>query len=396
VSTSAETARSRRLAEFDGLRAVAALTVLAYHVSLACSLTRFGTLAPLLAELKAGVAVFFVLSGFLLYLPCAKAIVGGNRLPVWRAYANRRALRILPGYWVALAVLAAGPLRLSVATPNWWRYLSLAEIYKLDTILGGLGVAWSLCVEVSFYALLPLFAIAMQRLARGRENSRRAHLQLLVLAALAAGTVIVRLALTGSALAPVSFDHGVLATALPGCMDWFAAGMALAVLDAAWTAGLRMAPWTLALARRAGLCWSLAAACFAGAASTAGGDLFLPLYGLCAHLLTGAGAALLVLPVVGARQTAATGVVVRTLRHPVICWLGTVSYGIYLWHVPLLQAIWGASPVRDPAALAVAGLLLAVVVGAIALGAASWYLVERPAQRLFAVARRPQAVPAQA
>jgi peptidoglycan/LPS O-acetylase OafA/YrhL len=66
-----------------------------------------------------------------------------------------------------------------------------------------------------------------------------------------------------------------------------------------------------------------------------------------------------------------------------MAWLGSISYGIYLWHESWLQLISptatiGPAPRPLPATLA---LFLATVAGAIALGAASWYLVERPAQR---------------
>jgi peptidoglycan/LPS O-acetylase OafA/YrhL len=63
---------------FDGLRAIAATLVIAYHVSLVEGLSRIGLLAPLASELKGGVTVFFVISGFLLYLPYARAIRDGS------------------------------------------------------------------------------------------------------------------------------------------------------------------------------------------------------------------------------------------------------------------------------------------------------------------------------
>jgi peptidoglycan/LPS O-acetylase OafA/YrhL len=73
-------------------------------------------------------------------------------------------------------------------------------------------------------------------------------------------------------------------------------------------------------------------------------------------------------------------------------WLGTISYGIYLWHVPLLHAIQGSAiPDRPVSAAHALGLLVVVAAGGIILGAASWYLVEQPAQRL---ARRRTPAPA--
>jgi len=391
---------SPRLAAFDGLRACAALSVLAYHVGLACALSRSGTLAPLFSELKAGVTVFFVISGCLLYLPYARALRARQTLPDWRAYARRRVLRILPGYWVALTLLALGPLAGSVITPNWWRYYGLTQIYDANTVFGGLGVAWSLCVEVSFYALLPLFALGLARLVRTATSTRTVRIQLAVLAVLACSTWAIRLGVTGGSVnAPVPHSGFVLATTLLGFLDWFALGMGLAVLASAWEHGELVLPRVRRLAARPECCWVLGVACFAAAAATQGGDQFLPLCGLTSHVAAGVASALLLLPAVAPARSRAAGPLLTALSHPVSAWLGTVSYGIYLWHVPVLQAIRGplTNIPNHPAGIATyVGLLALVVAGAVALGAASWYLVERPARRLFARAREPQPAVARA
>ena len=380
-----------RLTAFDGLRAVAALSVLAYHVGLAEGLSRRGMMAPFIAELKAGVAVFFVISGCLLYLPYARALCTGGPLPDWRGYAHRRALRILPGYWVALTILALGPLAASVITPNWWRYYALAQIYNSDTVMGGLGVAWSLCVEVSFYAMLPLLAIAVARLARAQRRTTAVGVQAAVLALLAICSVAIRFVLAGSVAAPIPHSGFVTATALTGFLDWFAAGMGLALLTSVWESGGRRLWWVAQLAARSTTCWALALAAFTAGALAQGGDLFLPLAGLTAHLAAGLGALLIVLPAVAPDQADAPAGVLRILRHPLALWLGAVSYGIYLWHVPLLQAIHGplaGVPAHPADLMSAVGLLVLVTAGAIVLGAASWYLVEQPARRLFAPARK--------
>ena len=62
--------------------------------------------AVLLAHLNVGVALFFLISGFLLYRPYALALVHGSEPPRLAAYAKRRFLRIVPAYWVALTLLA--------------------------------------------------------------------------------------------------------------------------------------------------------------------------------------------------------------------------------------------------------------------------------------------------
>src|SRR5450631_1624589 len=91
----------RRNHALDGLRALAALSVVGYHVA---SFTGHSPHSLMLAQLKAGVAVFFVISGFVLYSPWARALATGGPLPAWRTYLTRRVARIVPGFWVALTV----------------------------------------------------------------------------------------------------------------------------------------------------------------------------------------------------------------------------------------------------------------------------------------------------
>jgi peptidoglycan/LPS O-acetylase OafA/YrhL len=379
-----------RLPAFDGLRACAALTVLAYHVGLASGLSRGGVLAPLISELKAGVAVFFVISGCLLYLPYARAFRAGRELPDWRSFAERRAIRILPAYWVTLTVLALTPLGVSVITPNWWRYYALAQIYNPDTVMGGLIVAWSLCVEISFYVLLPLFARGMARLCRGVTGRDAAQVQWTVLLALAAGSFSMRALFARSALGVIPHSGFIASTSLPGFVDWFAAGMGLAVLAARWEADgsvLRRLRW---LAARPECCWILGAAVFVSAALLQKTDLYLALYGAVPHLAQGVASALLVLPAVAPQREPKPGRVLRALEAAPMVWLGVISYGIYLWHVPLLEMIRGplkVIPSRPEPVAGAAGMLVIVALGAVALGAMSWYLVERPAKRATQRAR---------
>src|SRR3954451_22078608 len=127
----------RTVPALDGLRGVAAAAVLLTHVAFRTGETGRGAGGAVLARFDAGVAVFFVLSGFLLY-PAT--------VPLGR-YALRRCARILPAHWVVLVVVAAF---WSVPGTHWW----LGQTYA-GGLAGPLTQTWSLCTELAFYAVLP-------------------------------------------------------------------------------------------------------------------------------------------------------------------------------------------------------------------------------------------------
>jgi peptidoglycan/LPS O-acetylase OafA/YrhL len=379
-----------RIEGIDGLRACAALLVLTYHAARFPNATSSGTLAPLLSELKAGVTVFFVISGLVLYLPFARAIGSGISLPDWRQYAVRRAIRILPAYWTVLAVLSlAGQLNGGGITDTW-RYIGFVQIYDFSTLLQGLSVAWSLDVEVTFYLALPLVALFAAWLTVRFAHSRFAP-QMVLVAVIGVGSLLLRLVLATSPLAPVGQNHLLIATALPGMADWFALGMGLAVFRAAIECGARVPRQLLVLAGRPVVCWLIAAALYLAAVPVQGGDLFLAAYGLLPHLIIGLAAMFLVLPVLSPTTDPKRRGVMPFLRCGLLTWLGMISYGIYLWHVPFLRVIYTAEG-QPQGLLGFVGLLMPTAVGAVCLGAASWYLIERPSHRLhrFGAVRLPR------
>jgi peptidoglycan/LPS O-acetylase OafA/YrhL len=191
--------------------------------------------------------------------------------------------------------------------------------------------------------------------------------------------------LAGSLSAPLDDSGRTLGVSLPGLLDWFAIGTALAVLRAELEAG-RASRFPLAvLGRRAGVCVLLALAAFTITLPQQHGDIFLPWLGVETHLALGLASGLLVLAVIVPRAAGAPRWPLRLLTSPISAWVGTISYGIYLWHLTALQLIERAV-LPDPAAASVPslGLLwLAVVAAAVVLGAASYYLVERPARALL-------------
>ena len=131
-----------------------------------------------------GVAFFFVISGFLLYRPFLAARFAGRPGPRVRDYARRRVLRIVPAYWVALTVLAATVGLCGVFTGDWWVYYGFLQNTRLSTTLCGIGAAWSLAIEASFYVALPIWAWLMARLQRGRPARTMVRIEVAALLAI--------------------------------------------------------------------------------------------------------------------------------------------------------------------------------------------------------------------
>ncbi|HEY2635805.1 MAG TPA: acyltransferase [Solirubrobacteraceae bacterium] len=363
----------------DALRAIAALSVLVGHVAGLTGIVRESWWSPLFGVANEGVTVFFVLSGFLLYRPLVNARLGGAPRPAWRDYARRRLLRILPAYWLALTVLAIYPGLPGVFSHDWWAYYLLLQVYPHDLALGGIVVAWSLAIEVSFYLLLPFLAAALGRLGRGRDVGTGVRRELAVLAALSVASLALR------------WLDPPFPSSLPVYFFWFAVGMGLALVSAALprlgAAPRGAASW---VERHPAACWAVALALYVALAYALGDP---PAHGgytdaqevLLFRGLGGIMALFLVLPAVfGA---AAGGWPRRVLAWPVLAWFGLISYGIYLWHLDLLGVIAGHVTVFGDTGLGGFVVLAGLTATAAAVAAASYYVVERPLLRFKAPRR---------
>ena len=149
----------RRFGALDGLRAIGALGVLSTHVGFASGDATNGPFKGLLSRLDAGVAVFFVISGFLLYRPHLVATAEARSRPATRSYFWHRALRILPALWIATALAAfLLPHERGVDLGLYLRHAALIHIYFENHQLAGLSQLWSLATEGAFYFSLPLLA----------------------------------------------------------------------------------------------------------------------------------------------------------------------------------------------------------------------------------------------
>jgi peptidoglycan/LPS O-acetylase OafA/YrhL len=231
----ASTTVESRFPCFDGLRALAALAVLMTHVSFAGGANAPNVFGIFFARMDGGVAVFFVLSGVLIYRPFARAHVFAESGPALRSYLWRRAIRIYPAYWLAMTVIVYvfGATQIP-GVRNFLLDYSLLNIYSphQPDAFGPLLQSWTLSTELTFYAFVPLWALVLRRVARGDVRSRiRAQLTgvlvLIGVSALWKGFVL-----------SAGFDDariGQLKLWLPWWLDLFAIGMGLAVLSLAVT-----------------------------------------------------------------------------------------------------------------------------------------------------------------
>jgi peptidoglycan/LPS O-acetylase OafA/YrhL len=221
-------ARAPRFPLLDSIRAIAALTVVGYHAAYLSHIDATGSAsAPFLSRLDVGVTIFFLLSGFLLYRPFVRARLRGEPSPGAGAYGWRRALRILPAYWVALTVLALIlHQRDTFIATHALAYYGLAQTYT-DVALGGIAQAWTLNVEVCFYALLPLWALLLRRI----RVPATVRAELVALAVLALVGIAWNVAWTVTAADPHRANVARPLIFLPAFFDHFALGMALAVVS---------------------------------------------------------------------------------------------------------------------------------------------------------------------
>ena len=363
---------------FDSLRGLAALAIVLTHVGLGSGANYNAAYGALLARLDIGVTLFFVLSGFLLYRPFVAARLEDRPAPRLRDYARRRVLRIVPAYWLALTVLAIWP-GLTFTGPRWV-YYGFLQNYDFLWVLGGIGQAWSLAVEASFYVLLPFYALALGALTRRFAARRTLAVEVTVLAALSVGSLVLRWYIHHTTHSQVLL-FTILCT-----FFWFALGMGLAVASAAWH-GRESRPRVIGLVERApSLWWAAALGLFAvmswgyglprGLAGTTSGVQYLG-----EHLTYGAISFLLVLPAVWGDRLG--GLPRRFLRLRATAWLGLISYGLFLWHGRWTQYFIekGAGGWLPQIGSGFVVMLACVLACSLVTASASYYLVERPILR---------------
>lgn len=361
-----------RLGVLDGLRGIAVLLVLWYHV------WEISWLPAPLASLQfipetgfIGVDLFFYISGFVIVYPFVKAMAAGDPPPIWGHFAYRRAIKIVPSYLLSIiAVIAVGYARFSSAgqafrdvgahllfIQSWWQ-----------SIVGSInGVLWTLAVEVEFYALFPLLWAAFKRYPwltacamAGFSQLWRMHAQ------------------------QCCYHNGmyILIFNLPGYLDIFAAGMISALLYVRWRDGKSVLQMPLATTAAIGGFvmltlllqneWAMRAV-----------DQWSTVWQVHNRTLTGLSFAL-----IGLGSLLAFPLWRRLLANRVLLFLAAISYNLYLYHQPIARLMleWRIPPydTSDPHAdhhWQIAYTLLAFAI-TIAQATVVTYFFERPLLRM--------------
>jgi peptidoglycan/LPS O-acetylase OafA/YrhL len=378
LATSKGSDHSRRpgIPALDGLRAVAVALVLAEHGGI-----------PGMGGGFLGVDIFFVLSGFLITSLLLDELGRTGRIDL-AGFWIRRARRLLPALMLMVLTVAVGRqlfpteaiagLRDDAIATFFWAANWMFVAQKTDYFTQGappspLQHAWSLGVEEQYYIVWPLLLIAVAVLlaARARRRDRLALLGgvrlavflLATLGMLASAAVAIILASTrdrvyfGTDTRAQALLAGAAASALL-VGDWPALNRGWSLIRTQW------GKWTARLLPVIGL------AVLAMAAHYATGSAWEFSHGL---LIAVAVAAVLVIAAVALEQRGPVATVLSW--HPLV-WLGTISYGVYLWHWPIFLVLNGERTGWS-------GLSLFAVrcAATLAASAVSWWLIERPIRR---------------
>lgn len=345
----------------DTLRGLAAFSVLTLHVihhANWSSFPRTGILASLRLG-NQGVDLFFVISGFVV-LYNAFSIMAKYDGRFRAVFFLRRLARIAPLYYLTLLVSVLLVDTSILTLPNRWDHIVshafFYHTYSSDTFSSINGVNWTIAIEMQFYLFVLLFAPLISRLNPA--------------------IIIVPAIIMAWPWRYYAFSHVdpldtlriyhifIHATQLPGTIDEFAFGMTLALIFRQYLPSKMQwnELWSIPL------CVVSVSLLYWANSSIHDGLSEAMQFAVRQTLLGVAFSALLMAACLIRSQC------IIDVALP-IRYLGKISYGIYLWHLPVIMLLKGHD-------LSPGAFYIITLIGAITLASASWYLLESPINKL--------------
>jgi peptidoglycan/LPS O-acetylase OafA/YrhL len=396
----ASTGIRARIIGLDGARGLSCLGVAVMHITAHYSPTTAATYKTNIVGMS--LIFFYVLSGFLLFLPYVRNLTAArteSHLPSTRNFALHRIARILPGY-VVIFLLVNFVLQTSfvknpvLQTPGTdegvgmitdpgqlLANLTLTQSYIPAYFQTGINTSWSLTLEYAFYALLPILCIALFALRK------RTGMKPLTIAMVGALTLIA-LGFVGRLFIPLVNAHTGIVD--PALLDWgpnwgavysrtlltnadnFAVGMVAAVAFVAMEQRTMGEAWS----RRVRMISALA---------------LLPTLALTALLIAvkspygtsalGAACALTIMVIVAPLARGEDSPLARLLDIRPIRFVGKVSLSMYLWHYPLMLLLGRFGLMAGDSLLGMLQNTVLVLVVTLLVSTVTYYLVEEPVMK---------------
>ena len=358
----------RRRPGLDLLRALAIVLVVLYHAglfdfNLPFEVQRFGWI---------GVDLFFVLSGYLIAGQLFAPLAAGKRPDLSRFY-ERRALRILPAYFLIVAIYFFLPsaLREYERMPPIWKFLSFTQNFGLR---GGTAFshAWSLCIEFQFYLLLPLVILALARFARRRmsRSSMSSSVASVVFVMLACAPIVWCLLIRGI------LAHANMSTPAPSFWFWqrwiyyptyarldaLTIGVGLAAIESFrpiwWNALMKSGTW-IWVPGLAGIVVAMILAEDGLSVISSVLGFFLVAFGMGTFLVCAVSPRL----------------PISRVAIPGAAFIATIAYSVYLSHKLMIHWVEG---MRATHSIATVPAYLIMLVSIFVVGSALFFAVERP------------------
>ena len=327
------------------------------------------------SRLNVAVTIFFVLSGYLLFKPFLQAILLGAPFPKTQDFYLKRLVRIMPAYWIALTILWGIRATNVPDISGLLRNIFLIHPLTSQNVFTGIHQAWTLSIELFFYLCLPWIAKFIRVWTKNKSLNVAVRNIFILLLLFYSSAYIFRIVFSQIHF-KIFETHAIW---FPARLDSFALGMTISVVVVA----LNVLPALDGLQDKLARMWPIfffisVAAWFWSTQIGLGMFPDTPSFqiDLFGHFLFGIASVCFVFPFCLDQGTSR---IVKIFGSRVCVWLGTISYGLYLWHYLFLDGDFANTYL--PYRIGDMGLvtrLLVTIPGSIAIATVSYYLIERP------------------